>query len=40
MKSFERGIYNNDSSLDDAIEQQIRLKADINILKNLHNQKN
>ena len=39
-RSFEREIYNNDLSLDDSLELQIRLKDDICILKNLQNQKN
>ena len=30
-------IYNNDLSLDDALEQQIRLKNDIDIFKKLTN---
>ena len=34
-RSFEREIYKNDLSLDDALELQIRLKDDIRILKNL-----
>ena len=29
IRSFGREIYNNDLSLDDALEQQIRLKDDI-----------
>ena len=33
IRSFGRKIYNNDLSLDDAIEQQIRLKDDIDIFK-------
>ena len=33
IRSFGRNIYNNDLSLDDALEQQIRLKDDINIFK-------
>ena len=39
-RSFGREIYNNELSLDDALEQQIRLKDDIDILKNLQNQRN
>ena len=38
-RSFRREIYNNDLSLDDALELQIRLKDDIDIFKNLQNQK-
>ena len=34
IKSLTREIYNNDLSLNDALEQQIRLKDDIDILKN------
>ena len=33
IRSFGREIYNNDLSLDDALELQIRLKDDINIFK-------
>ena len=33
IRSFGREIYNNDLSLDDALEQQIRLKDDIDIFK-------
>ena len=33
IKSSEREIYDNDSSLDDAIEEQIRFKDDIHIFK-------
>ena len=32
-RSFRREIYNNNLSLDDPLEQQIRLKDDINIFK-------
>ena len=34
IRSLRREIYNNDLSLNDALEQQIRLKDDIDILKN------
>ena len=34
IRSLTREIYNNDLSLNDALEQQIRLKDDIDILKN------
>ena len=40
IRFFGRGIYKNNFSLDDALEQQIILKYDIDILKNLSNQKN
>ena len=40
IRFFGRGIYKNHFSLDDALEQQIILKYDIDILKNLSNQKN
>ena len=33
MRSFGREIYNSDLSLDDALEQQIKLKDDIDISK-------
>ena len=33
IRSFGREIYNNDLSLDDALEQQIRLKDSIDIFK-------
>ena len=33
IKPFWREIWNNDLSLDDALEQQIRLKNDIDIFK-------
>ena len=33
IRSFGREVYNNDLSLDNALEQQIRLKDDIDILK-------
>ena len=33
IRSFRREIYNNDLSLDDAHELQIRLKNDIDIFK-------
>ena len=33
IRSFGREIYNNGLSLDDALEQQIRLKDDIDIFK-------
>ena len=40
IRFFGRGIHKNNFSLDDALEQQIILKDDIDILKNLSNQKN
>ena len=40
IRFFGRGIYKNNFSLDDSLEQQIILKDDIDILKNLSNQKN
>ena len=40
IRSFGKEIYNNDLSLDDLIEQQMRLKDDINVFKNLRNQNN
>ena len=39
-RSFGREIRNNDFSLDDALEQQIRLKMKLIFLENLQNQKN
>ena len=33
IRSFGRELYNNDLSLDDALELQIRLKDDIDIFK-------
>ena len=33
IRSFGKEIYNNDLSLDDLIEQQMRLKDDINVFK-------
>ena len=33
IRSFGREVYNNDLSSDDALEQQIRLKDDIDIFK-------
>ena len=33
IRSFERKICNNDLSLEDALEQQIRLKDGINVFK-------
>ena len=33
IRYFGKEIYNNDLSLDDLIEQQMRLKDDINVFK-------
>ena len=40
IRTFGREIYNTDLSIHDATELQIRLKDDVNSLKNLQNQKN
>ena len=37
IRSFGTEVYKNNLSIHDALEQKIRLKGDVNILKNLRN---